>query len=123
MKILNQNFIYSIRANSTNVFANSTTLYANTTTFSLVDNIHLIPRRAEHIVNVQIKDEIKDLIVNTIGYLKKDKESYVLSFESVFPFVNDNQFEIILTSQNDDDVVIYRGKMLVTDQQPQKFKY
>lgn len=122
MKILNQNSIYSIRANSTNVFANTTTLYANTTTLSLVDNIHLIPRKAEHIVNVQIKDEIKDLIINTIGYLKKDKESYVLSFESVFPFVNDNQFELKLTSQID-DVVIYRGTMLVTDQHPQKFKY
>lgn len=110
-------------ANSTKVFANNTYVYANTTTdLKFAENIHLVPRKAEYLVNVEIKDEIKDLVVNGVGYLDKEKESYTLSVVSFFPFINDNQFEIKLTSQID-DVVIYRGKMLVTNQQPQKFKY
>lgn len=123
MKILNQNSIYSVYANSTKVFANNTYVYANTTTgLNFAENIHLVPRKAEYLINVQIKDELKDLIVDGTGYLDKEKESYTLSVVSFFPFVNDNQFELKLTSQID-DVVIYRGKMLVTNQQPQKFKY
>lgn len=123
MKILNNNNIYSIRANSTKVFANSTNIYANTTTLSFADNIKLIPRKAELNVRVEIRDEMKDLIVQSFGTLEKEKESYSLSFDTTFPFKNDNRFELTLTSLNDGGELLYRGKMLVTDQQTEKFNY
>lgn len=123
MKILNNNNIYSIRANSTKVFANNTNLYANTTTLSFADNIHLIPRKAEANLRVEIRDELKDLVVQSFGTLEKDKDSYLLSFDTTFPFKNDCRFELTLTSLNDGGEILYKGKMLVTDQQTEKFNY
>lgn len=120
MKILSNENIMSVMANSTTVLANSTIVYANTTTYSIVSNINLIPRQSASNVTVVITDELTNKKYESIGWLIQDSKTFKLNFESLIPFKFDNVYKLQLF---DNQLLIYNQKLFVTDKRPQNFSY
>ncbi|KAA5534299.1 hypothetical protein [Paenimyroides baculatum] len=111
-----KNTTIQIFANSTIFYANSTQIKVTTTTFGGID------LTISEDVTVNLRDELTDKGYSFAGQLVKEEKAYNLSFlANDFNYKIDNKYE--MTIINDSDEVIYNGKLLVTNQQPQKFTY
>lgn len=116
MKVLNLKLNNDIFANTTDFFANNDFLYANMTTTNATRGVYLVPRIPAGRVNIIINNPFKQEEYNYDGFLTSSNEAYELTFTPDARLQAEFTYQLTLTDFNDDSVIVYRGKLLVTEQ-------
>lgn len=123
MKIIKSEQIYNIYANTTLVNANTTRYYANLdNNLGMVNGVKFIPRRKNKndVCQIKITDELFNVTKVEDALIYKEDMSYSLSF--MLPFELD-ELSRYYVEVSDNEGIIYKGKLILTDQDPQKIKY
>lgn len=122
MKVFSLNKLANIFANSTTFYANNDFLFANMTSSNLTNDLYLVPRVDTGKVHIIIEEELSETVFEFEGFLIKSDNAFELSFNPENYLKNESVYELTLTHPTNHDDIVYRGKLLVTDQPTQNYE-